>query len=348
MSKNFIQKIQIQNYKCFNSLEIDNLKRVNLISGKNNIGKTALLEAIELFVSSQKIYDVIINIINLLSRRQNKNRVSNNEIEFDLINYKNDSLKIEIDKKILQIKFIEPNLSQNFDIYIDNEEILPEPILEITFNNETQKFPISRLINKKLSFHYREESLKQKVNFISSSTVNEKDIAIFYGNLVDLNKEEFLDKSLQLFDNNFLALKQKTTKRDTILKLKVKNQEKPILLSSLGEGINRFIAILCAIWASKDGYLFIDEIENGIHYTNYDKLWNIIFQASKEADCQIFATTHSKECIESYNRVSNKINDIDITFIEFGKDKQNNIKANVMRMKQLDKNLNLDNGVRGW
>ena len=348
MNKNFIQNIQIQSYKCFSNLEVDNLKRVNLLSGKNNIGKTAFLEAIELFVSSQKIYDVVINIINLLLRRQNKNRISSNEIEFDLINYKNDSLEIKIDKKSLTIKLIEPDLNQKFDIYVDDEEILSEPILEITLNSETQKFPTSRLVNKKLSFHYREENLKQKVNFISSSPVNEKDIAIFYGNLIDLNKEEFLDKSLQLFDDNFLALKQKTTKRDTILKLKVKNQEKPILLSSLGEGINRFIAILCAIWASKDGYLFIDEIENGIHYTNYDKLWNIIFQASKEANCQIFATTHSKECIESYHNVSIQIQENNISFINLSKNKKDKIVAIVLDSDMFHSEIEQNHEVRAW
>ena len=348
MNKNFIQNIQIQNYKCFNNLEVDNLKRVNLLSGKNNIGKTAFLEAIELFVSSQRIYDVVINIINLLSRRQNKDRVLNNEIEFDLVNYKNDSLEIKIDNKLLTMKLIESDLNQKFDIYIDDDEILSEPILEITLNSETQKFPISRLVNKKLSFHYREETLKQKVNFISSSTVNEKDIAIFYGDLVDLNKEEFLDKSLQLFDDNFLALKQKTTKIDTILKLKVKNQEKPILLSSLGEGINRFIAILCAIWASKDGCLFIDEIENGIHYTNYEKLWDIIFKASKEANCQIFATTHSKECIESYHNVSKQIKEDNLSFINLSRNKKDEIIAIVLDSDMFHSEIEQNHEVRAW
>jgi len=93
----------------------------------------------------------------------------------------------------------------------------------------------------------------------------------------------------------------------------------PVLLSSLGEGINRYIAILCAIWASKDGYLFIDEIENGIHFTNYEKLWNIIFETSKMANCQIFVTTHSKECIEAFNRANV---DDEGSYLEFYRNKK--------------------------
>lgn len=139
----------------------------------------------------------------------------------------------------------------------------------------------------------RYDNIKSKVNFITSSIINERELAILYGKLGDLNKEEFLNDSLKLFDENIMGLKLKPTDR-----------EFPVLLSSLGEGINRYIAILCGIWASKDGYLFIDEIENGIHFTNYKKLWNVIFEASKMANCQIFVTIHSKECIEVFNEVN--------------------------------------------
>lgn len=81
------------------------------------------------------------------------------------------------------------------------------------------------------------------------------------------------------------------------LKAKLANKNELVLLSSLGEGVNRYIAILCAIWASQDGYLFIDEIENGIHYTNYPKLWELIFLASAQANCQVFVTSHRKNVL---------------------------------------------------
>ena len=47
-----IKNIKIENFKLFEKIEVKDLKMVNLISGKNNIGKTALLEAINLNVSS--------------------------------------------------------------------------------------------------------------------------------------------------------------------------------------------------------------------------------------------------------------------------------------------------------
>jgi AAA15 family ATPase/GTPase len=245
-----ISSIKIQNFKIFKELNVNNLKRVNLIGGKNNIGKTAFLEAVEFFASSNNIYDVVINIARLVLKRQNKNRDYQNEIEFDLINYDSDSFIIKVDQNELIVKLIGPEFNQDIDIYIDNEEIIPEQLVEITFNQDIHKFPIRKLLHRRVLPPYRENVFKPKVNFISSSTINERDIATFYGELVDLGKENFLDNSLKLFDEKFIALKQKATKKDIILKLKIKDRDKPILLSSLGEGINRFVAILCAIWAS--------------------------------------------------------------------------------------------------
>lgn len=70
------------------------------------------------------------------------------------------------------------------------------------------------------------------------------------------------------------------TEDEAIPKLKIQGRDKLVPLSEMGDGISRYVTILCAIWASQNG-LFIDEIENGIHYSNYKKLWELIFMASE-------------------------------------------------------------------
>ncbi|MFZ4555388.1 MAG: AAA family ATPase [Pseudanabaena sp.] len=52
-----IKKITIENFRCFDKLKVLGFERVNLISGKNNAGKTALLEAI--FLNSAPRADTI-------------------------------------------------------------------------------------------------------------------------------------------------------------------------------------------------------------------------------------------------------------------------------------------------
>ncbi len=105
--------------------------------------------------------------------------------------------------------------------------------------------------------------------------------------------------------------------------------------------------MLCSIWASKDGYLFIDEIENGIHYTNFDTLWRIIFQAGKEANCQIFATTHSKESIESFNRVQQEFEGEGSYFELFRSKKSGKLMASHRSEELLEYALSHNERVRG-
>ncbi len=67
----------------------------------------------------------------------------------------------------------------------------------------------------------------------------------------------------------------------------------------MGDGMARLISIILIISTTKNGCIFIDEIENGIHYSVLPKIWSGIVAAAKKYNCQIFATTHSYECLEA-------------------------------------------------
>lgn len=344
--KSHIKNLTFSNFKCFKDLKVENIQRVNLIGGKNNIGKTSFMEGIELFVSSSDSLDLNFNLYEMMRRRQSNLR-RERYFELDFIYENSPYTKLNINNKEIKIEYTEIIPEKSEDL-LDEENLYIEyqPALKLTINKDERNFSIDRLINRPpMMRREKYESLKSKINFISSSTTEERDIAIFYGKLGDLNKEDFLNDYLKLFDENIISLKLKPTERDVILKVTLRNRELPVLLSSLGEGINRFIAILCAIWASKDGYLFIDEIENGIHYTNYKKLWEIIFKASEMANCQIFITTHSKECIEAFNEVNQ--ND-DGSYFEFYRNKKtNNIVAKQKDNEQLKYELTHNLEIRG-
>ena len=346
MQNNFVENLTFSNFKCFKNINVNNFKRINLISGKNNIGKTSLMEGIELFVSSSNSLDLSLNIYEMMKRRQSNLR-RDRYFELDFIFENSSKVELTINNKTIKIQYSETMQEEANDL--SNDEILMteyEPSLKLNINSEERNLSIERLIHRPHMIRKeRYDTIKSKINFITSTTTDERDIAILYGKLIDLNKEKFLNDSLKLFDENLVSLKQKATDRDIILKVALKDRELPVLLSSLGEGINRYIAILCAIWASKDGYLFIDEIENGIHFTNYTKLWNIIFQVSEIAKCQIFITTHSKECIEVFNEVNK---DNDGSYFEFYRDAKTDLIVTKQKdNEQLEYELTHNMEIRG-
>ena len=53
MSEHFIKNIEIKNFKCFKDFKAEGFGRVNLIGGKNNVGKTAFMEAVYVNVHSK-------------------------------------------------------------------------------------------------------------------------------------------------------------------------------------------------------------------------------------------------------------------------------------------------------
>ena len=75
----------------------------------------------------------------------------------------------------------------------------------------------------------------------------------------------------------------------------------------VGEGINRLLSIILAIYEASNGIVMIDEVENGFHYSSLPFLWEAIFESAREFNVQVFATTHSFENIKAYSSVYDKL-----------------------------------------
>ena len=82
-------------------------------------------------------------------------------------------------------------------------------------------------------------------------------------------------------------------------------EDEPQPLRSIVDGINRNLTIILAMVNCENGYLLIDEFENGLHYSVQEKLWSIIFQLSERFNVQVFTTTHSYDCIDAFSEVLN-------------------------------------------
>lgn len=67
----------------------------------------------------------------------------------------------------------------------------------------------------------------------------------------------------------------------------------------MGEGIRCVLSIVLAIANAPGGVVLIDEVENGLHYSIMKDVWKAIAVAARQMDVQVFATTHSYECIRA-------------------------------------------------
>ncbi len=75
--------------------------------------------------------------------------------------------------------------------------------------------------------------------------------------------------------------------------------ESLVPLAVCGEGFVRLFAIAVELTASRRGVLLIDEIDNGLHYSVMPRLWKLLDQLCERHGVQVFATSHNEELIRS-------------------------------------------------
>ncbi len=301
---NHLETIEIKNFKCFKDFKAQGLKRVNLIGGKNNVGKTAFMEAC--YINLEK--NPSIALMEIIEGR-----------------YMADFFG-ELAKEV-GIKYI-LNIIQKKATIFNNAKIVSNfKTIKINYNENDIK-----------------EEKSENIIFLDSYRTSSKSLDTLYSIVLENKLENKIDEALKLFDENIDSFRiiNSEPKCSLLIDNKFYN------LNEFGDGLYRYLTYLCIFYGIKNGIVFIDEIDNGIHYTKFDRLWEIILTLSKEQNVQVFATTHSKECIESYARVAKKLEDEDISFVELGKNKNNELKAMTFPYKWFIDEVEQNHEVRGW
>lgn len=327
-----LEYIEIKDFKCFKDFRAEGFKRVNLIGGMNNVGKTAFMEACWVNLHSKSVKTLINSLCGIKLMRETLNLLENIVSKKEKLNLLKDlKFSLEISSKVNT----KSNLYKNLFLIKDENGIK-----EYYFNLNGKDIKVN--IN---DFSFEVEAIKN-TNFIDNYGTPNNQVIHAYSYIQKLDKEVFLNKILKEFDEDIEAFKVIDEKAQC------KKYGNYYEITELGDGTGNLISIVSMLFQSKNGYLFLDEIENGFHYTFLDRLWEIILTISKEQNVQVFATTHSKECIESYARVSkklekeNKIEQNDISFIKMSKLKDGSINAGVRDYEMLQYSIDDEHEVR--
>jgi len=292
-----LDSLEIHNFRAFEHLLIEKLGRVNLIVGKNNVGKTCVLEALR-YMSSVGSFEVIKEIL-----------TARNEFAF-----------LDLEKYPLQTKneFILSKSSEIIHSYYESR---------LVYRKENSlNLKLSDIIIKNINKNSDAFSKRFPHIFVSDKSINDKlRVATLWDNIYLTDSEEDVINILRIIEPNvksigFVEDKQEKDKRVPMIRLST--LKSPILLSVLGEGMNRLLGIALALVNSKDGFLLIDEIDNGIHYSAQPDLWRLIFEGAKRMNVQVFATTHSWDCIEAFQQAATESGTDDGMLISLRKKKK--------------------------
>lgn len=81
--------------------------------------------------------------------------------------------------------------------------------------------------------------------------------------------------------------------------IKLAEPDRRLPLGTVGEGVGRLLSLVLHLLSSKGGYLLVDEIDTGLHHTAIASMWKLVIETAKRLDIQVFATTHSWDCVEA-------------------------------------------------
>ena len=93
--------------------------------------------------------------------------------------------------------------------------------------------------------------------------------------------------------------------------VKLKSHDSPVPLKSLGDGALRLFGVALALANSRNGFLLIDEAENGIHHSIQRDYWRMILQTAQENNVQVLATTHSWDCVTGFAQAATELEDVE-------------------------------------
>nr|WP_312536072.1 ATP-binding protein [Moraxella sp. CTOTU47618] len=354
-----LDSLKIKNFRILEDVTIEKLGHVNLIVGKNNSGKSTVLEALALLASGFKsniLYQIASNRSSLtLNPSQDTSVKEPNIFIKDFFTHNNYNQEVSTifigdTKNSIQIRVLE---SDKFDKHTYYDEIKHSLI-----TTYSEKHTFSKTTKGLLSFNTIENGLEIKLSnkdtfytelnlddslnllqflkleqssplaYIDTRVVNLPKLASDWDKLVFTEAETEVIQALKIIVPNIQNLAFITDKkfhqkyansedvRVPYIKLLDGNGGYP--LTAMGDGIMRLLQIILKIFSAKNGFLLIDEFENGLHYSVQPKVWELIFELAYRFNIQVFATTHSWDCIESFSQVAKDRTDMEGVLFRMG------------------------------
>jgi AAA15 family ATPase/GTPase len=344
-----LKSLKIKNFRCFEEFDLPQLGRVNLLVGKNNSGKTSILEALHILNSPDSVKPFL-DIIecrgeySLSEKDASKaifevrhffcNHQINNQSYFEILGIDGNKDKIKFNFQLSDTPIGQVRNNLDSEKYGRSRFFASDTIL----NSEPNYFLIWERIDgyKSLTWLPSGISIYQMTSAYSEDERNSKLVSLTssdihtviedFNEIVLTPQEEILYESLRIIEPGIDRIAPVSTQRHRGFKnggfvVSINKQRVPI--GSMGYGIWRMLEITLAMVNIPGGTLLIDEIDTGLHFSVMVDLWKLICKTAENLDIQVFATTHNSDCWKSLAEVANyddiASNDITIHRIERGK-----------------------------
>jgi hypothetical protein len=327
----------IRNFRCFSDLTVEPLERVNLIAGKNNVGKTALLEAL-LLRTAPNNPDLPVS----LSRARGLGRYSSglrSPARWPAPNVGRTERTGRELEEIWGWLFYERRTQATVRFTVGHRDSLlssvllrlePQEALQLPLpgDEESTPYPEGSLgagaLPMELVIEYEDTRGRKGA---SRASIGTDGLRIHRSQVFPLPVTEYLTtrpRSPSTEAERFSGLQRVGREDEVVDVLRILEPRlrrlvvdvvsgspaiagdvgigQLVPLQLMGEGTVRLLSVLLAVAGAPGGVVLVDEIENGLHHSVLEGVWKAIGEATRRSNVQVFTTTHSWECIEAAHR----------------------------------------------
>jgi predicted ATPase len=320
-----LNSLLIENYRVFKRLEIPRLGRVNLLVGQNNSGKTSLLEAISLYASGGSGEQILA----LLESHDDLRIETGRDLEDRFYAVKqlfhgrdfewSERLTIRIgpltdDEGTLSIRIAAvPSrlLGETLGAVVapaalETDNGPRRPAVISTFRNAARLLPMDVTDWRTWSVFSSAPRVEvARHAYVSPHSLSSETASKLWDLIALTDLEQDVVNALRIISPDVERISFiGEAGRNRVPMAKLRGEMHPVALRSLGDGVNRLLGIGLSLVSARGGVLLLDEVENGIHFTAQRRLWELIFELAHRLDTQVFATTHSWDCIETFQRAA--------------------------------------------
>ena len=303
-----LEGIRVKHFRGLNNLYIERLSHINLFAGRNNSGKTSLLEA--LFLMSGWGNPRLLMSLNAF--RGIEGVTGTPEAVGDTL-WKHFFFALDMERDIeisathaslgeLTLE-IAPVRADTIEIPVDDPNLaslgaVPEHALQFLFSNGPDKeFKTQiRLTGQSVQLSQSEANIPYVVTLLSSGSENIEEDAARLGQLRRRKKGDLVLDALRVVEPRLQGVEDNMASGKPMIWGDVGLAEL-VPLPVMGEGMTRLARLVLAISSSPEGQILVDEVENGFHHSVLPDVWRVVDEAATQFNTQIFATTHSLECV---------------------------------------------------
>jgi predicted ATP-dependent endonuclease of OLD family len=282
-----IDHLHIQRFKCFRDLRIESLGRINLITGKNNTGKTSLLEAILMrdFAWGLGRLHALRTIHFPLENDQSSQNAWWLDTYMSLFHQRDVSQPFCINDRCFHIEGVSDMDDQQLArmgsrAVLEKAKLLGEPTI-----------PAGEL---------------WMADYIAAHSIDHDHLMERWSRVALTPKEDLILEFLKEIEpkiKRLSLLERLGTKQLYVL---LDGDDHPMPISRFGDGVSRFLVLITTLVNAENGMLIVDEVDHGLHFSVQPHLWDYLFRYAKQFNVQVFATTHSADCVQAFAEIGSK------------------------------------------